>query len=509
MFYRNKNPYVYKTFRFIFLILGGLPSVLYGLFGLMALSWMNQKVFNMENGANLFNATLVLVLMCIPTMVRSILSQFEKVEKSLSLSGYAIGLSESQIIYKIIKKASNKQLVLIYLSSFAKVIGESAALMFILNSNSFINNFKNIKDFFNSSMPPLAVFINANFFAENGGVVSRSFMFALSFILLIIIAFVNGIIVIMLNTKFKKPKWLEKFKTWQEVKDFVLRKSKNYKVVNTLYSIKQWFWEILSLIFVSLFYIWFLSDLFYRVFNFLNLKLINSEVNNGNFRALLNTSYISLIAIILTFPFAFLVTIYFVEFSRNNKAKIFFENCVLVTTSIPTLLFGVFGAAIFLGTFQLALGGRSSNSLLAGALTIALILFAYSCSWIKDALKSVDENVRISAAALGLSESAILFKIKLPKIWPKLLNVVVLMIAKIFSETAPFILTSGLTNSKHFSLLLFGQTITTRMNAQLSLSSKYAIPTMYYCAMMSFVLITTLLSFSEFIIPKLGKKHKY
>lgn len=503
--YRNKNYKAYRTFKFMALILSALPSVLYGLFGLVPLTWMNKNIFNMENGTNLFNATMVLSLMCIPTMINSLLLQFEKVDLGLKLSGSAIGLSESKVIYKIIKKSLNKKIFLIYIGSFARVIGESAALMFILNSNNYSENFTSIKKFFNSSLRPLSVFINANFFAENGGDATRSYMFNLAFVLLIVITLINAAIIIIVNTKVKRPKWLDKFKTWQEIKDFMLKKDKNYRAINTLYTINKWFWEIVALTFVLIFYSWFAIDLFYRVLNYLALGKIDAETNTGNFRALFNTLYISLVAILVTFPFAFLVTIYFVEFTKNKKAKLVFDNFISVMTSMPALLFGVFGSAVFLGIFQLALGGKTSNSLLAGALAISVMLFAFSCRWIKEALEIVDQSVVTSAAALGLSESAILFKIKLPKIWPNLLNIIILMLAKIFSETTPFILTSGLSNSKHISLLLFGQTLTTRMNAQLSLPSAYSIPTMYYCAMMSFVTIVILLSLSEFVIPKLSK----
>ncbi|WP_235659529.1 ABC transporter permease subunit [Mycoplasmopsis caviae] len=503
--YRNKNYKVFRTLKFTFMFLSALPSVLYGLFGFIPLSWMNKHILHMENATNLFSATMVLTLMCIPTMISGIIGQFQKVDLGLYLSGSAIGLSESKVIYQLIKKSLNRKILLIYLGSFAKVIGESAALSYILNSNNYLDHFNGIKSFFNSALRPLSVFINVNFFAENGGEATRSYMFNLAFVLLIVISLINVLIILIINLKVKKPSLLSKFKSWQEVKDLLLKKQKNYKLINTLYTVKQWFWEIVALAFTLIFYSWFTIDLTYRTLNYLAQGKVDALTNKGNFRALFNTFYIALVTILITFPFAFFVTVYFVEFSKNKKAKMIFENAINIMSSMPALLYGVFGSLLFLEICQLALGGKASNSLLAGSLTMSIMLFAFSCKWIKDALESVDQVVVTSAAALGLSESAILFKIKLVKIWPALLNICILMLAKIFSETTLFILTSGLNNSKHISLLLFGQTLTTRMYAQLSLPSSYSIPTMYYCAMMSFVTIFILLSLSEFLIPKLSK----
>ena len=131
-----------------------------------------------------------------------------------------------------------------------------------------------------------------------------------------------------------------------------------------------------------------------------------------------------------------------------------------IFTSVPSILFGIFGFAIFLNTFGWAYGGKESNSMLAGMLTVSLYILPFAVRNIEQAFNSVDPNLREVASALGLSKNAIIFKLILPKIWPMIINTTILMIAKVASESSPFILTTGLRSSSHFSLLLFGQTLT-------------------------------------------------
>lgn len=506
--FRNKNEQRHKRIKFLLTILGGLPSVVFGFFAWIQLSKFSKLVLHTATGNNLFTAILMLFMMCTPTTTLVIVNRLDATNKELKDVGFSLGFNESQIIYKIYKVQIKKDIIRAYFIGFAKAIGETAALMFILNSQNYLNIYKgHFGQWLQSSLKPVTSLISTCFFAENGGEAQRSWLFGLGMLLFFLVVIINALV--MYATSKKSSNKIKKIDA-QSFKDKILAKNKNYKALNNAYHIYKLIGEYLCLIFYGIFTGWMILDLLIN-----GIKTFGYEQNTYSFtssdstlRALANTLYIGLWSVIIIIPLSLIIVIYVNEFCTNGKLKKSFWSMIDIFTSVPSILFGIFGFAIFLNTFGWAYGGKESNSMLAGMLTVSLYILPFAVRNIGQAFNSVDPNLREVASALGLSKNAIIFKLILPKIWPMIINTTILMIAKVASESSPFILTTGLRSSSHFSLLLFGQTLTTRMVAQLASPAINSTNVMYECSMVSTSLIIVLFSISNYLMPKLQERTK-
>ncbi|VEU78310.1 ABC transporter permease subunit [Mycoplasmopsis columbinasalis] len=498
---RVQNQKFYLRTKFFLRIFSGLPSVIFGLFALMVISKWIKSAFGLSSGTNLLNAILMLAIMCFPTITNAILVALENISWDLKFAGKALGLNNSQISYKIVKKAIRADIWRAYLLGFAKAIGESVALLFILKSQNYLTFYqKGFAATLTSSLKTVGALLPTNFFAENGGDELRSLMFALGLILFIIITIVNLSFNAIITSRRKiklefANKAILKLQT----------KIKNRKVINRVYHWYHLLSELVAVILVAICSLWIVGDV---LINGLKYSLANSNTIVGNagdstLRALANTIVISLLVLIFAMPVAFFVVVYVSEYLTSTKIKNAFYSFIDAFASMPSILFGLFGYTVFISLFGFSAGGKTSHSLWAGICTIGIFILPFAIKNIQTAFASIDKDLKLSAQALGLSKAKIIYKIILPKIWPSLVNGWVLMTARIASESAPFLLTTGMNNSPSFCLTYFGQTITTRMVVQLNSTAANAVAIMYECAFISLLFFSFLFYVSTYITPKL------
>jgi len=105
--------------------------------------------------------------------------------------------------------------------------------------------------------------------------------------------------------------------------------------------------------------------------------------------------------------------------------------------AVPSIVFGLFGSALF--CLYLGMG----FSILSGGLTLACMVLPIFIRTAEEGFRSVPDEYRRGAAALGVSRTAILFKLLLPSAIPALVAGFVLGIGRAMAETAALIFTSG------------------------------------------------------------------
>lgn len=163
----------------------------------------------------------------------------------------------------------------------------------------------------------------------------------------------------------------------------------------------------------------------------------NSE-NVSMFPAVINTVSMILLALLFSVPFGVGAAIYLVEYAKKGNQLVDLIRLTADTlTGIPSIVYGLFGMLFFV----IALGW--SYSLLAGAMTLAIMVLPTIMRTTEEALRCVPDSYREGSFGLGAGKLRTIFKIVLPAAMPGILSGVILSIGRIVGETAALIYTAG------------------------------------------------------------------
>lgn len=124
-----------------------------------------------------------------------------------------------------------------------------------------------------------------------------------------------------------------------------------------------------------------------------------------------------------------------------------------VLAGVPSIVFGLFGNAFF--CIVLGLG----FSILSGGLTLACMVLPLLIRTSEEGIRSVPQEIRLAAAALGLTRARALFAVILPAAVPALLAGLVLSVGRALAETAALIFTSGYVDRRPESLFDSGRSL--------------------------------------------------
>lgn len=210
---------------------------------------------------------------------------------------------------------------------------------------------------------------------------------------------------------------------------------------------------------VSALFLWIVFDLIRGGSALLSWKFL-SELPQEAGRAggissiLVSTLLVLLIALLTSLPIAWTTAVWLAEFvSPVSTFGRWVRYSLQVLAAVPSIVFGLFGYALF--SIYLGMG----FSILSGGLTLACMLLPILVSTAEAGLRAVPESYRLSAAALGMSRAAILFHLLLPLAAPAWAAGLLLGIGRAAAETAALLFTSGYVDRMPESLLDSGRVL--------------------------------------------------
>jgi len=153
----------------------------------------------------------------------------------------------------------------------------------------------------------------------------------------------------------------------------------------------------------------------------------------------LGTIYLTLGAMLLAVPFGIIAAIYFQEYAREGRVVFFLRSCVSTLAGVPSIVFGLFGLAFFINTLHVSHG----KSVLAGALTLALLILPTVIRASEEAIRSVPRTFKEAAMALGAGRWRTILTVILPAALPGILTGTVISMGRAAGETAPIIFTAA------------------------------------------------------------------
>ena len=220
--------------------------------------------------------------------------------------------------------------------------------------------------------------------------------------------------------------------------------------------------------------------------------------NQSVIPALINTVIMTAVSLLVAVPVGIFSAIFLVEYSGKGNR---FVDLVRMTTEtlqgIPSIIYGLFGMLFFVYRMKL------DYSILAGALTLAIMILPLIMRTTEEALKSVPDLYREGSFGLGAGKLRTVFRIVLPSAAPGILAGIILAIGRIVGETAALIYTAGTMPKVPESILGSGRTLAIHMYL-LSNEGLY-LPQAYATAVVLLVLVVGINAFSNFIARKLTK----
>ncbi len=155
----------------------------------------------------------------------------------------------------------------------------------------------------------------------------------------------------------------------------------------------------------------------------------------GIYPAIIGTLYLIAGSMIFAFPIGVLSGIYINEYAKDGFIKRFIKLMTNNLAGIPSIVFGLFGMALFVNKMKFG------DSILAGSLTLGLLALPVVIRVTEEALKAVDNSFRQGSYALGGTKLQTIGRVVLPIALPNIMTGLILSIGRVAGETAPILFT--------------------------------------------------------------------
>lgn len=158
--------------------------------------------------------------------------------------------------------------------------------------------------------------------------------------------------------------------------------------------------------------------------------------------SIITTLYLILLTLAVALPIGVLSAIYFNEFAKKTKLTKVLRNFVETLTGVPSIIYGLLGISVFV-PLTMRFTPASGSNLIAGALTLGVILLPTIIRTTEESLKTVSDDHRFASLALGANKTQTTFKVVLPQALPGILTATFLGIGRIIGESAALIFVLG------------------------------------------------------------------
>lgn len=163
-------------------LLSGIPSVVYGLLGMIIIVPIVREVFHLPDGANLFSAIIVLAIMILPSVISVSETAIRAVPKEYEEASLALGATKTETVFKVIVPAAKSGILTSVVLGIGRAIGEAMAVMMVAG------NVANMPNLF-TSVRFLTTAVASEMSYSSG--LQRQALFSIALILFVFIMAIN------------------------------------------------------------------------------------------------------------------------------------------------------------------------------------------------------------------------------------------------------------------------------------------------------------------------------
>ncbi len=181
---------------------------------------------------------------------------------------------------------------------------------------------------------------------------------------------------------------------------------------------------------------------------FLTDESFDSHFFGGIWPEILGTFYLTIGAMLFAIPMGLIAAIYLTEYARETRLVGMLRTFISTLAGVPSIVFGLFGLAFFINTLHVS----SSKSVLAGSMTLALMVLPTVIRASEEAIRAVPDTYKEAALSLGSGRWHTVRTIILPAALPGVLTGIVISMGRAAGETAPIIFTAAVSVGKPLAL---------------------------------------------------------
>lgn len=115
-------------------ILAGIPSIIYGFFGMIIIVKNIEKIFKVSAGESILAGSIILSIMILPYFVSNLIETIELIKKKYQRDSDALGISKEYFIRKVVLKKLHFSILTGFMISFSRAIGETMAVMMVIGN---------------------------------------------------------------------------------------------------------------------------------------------------------------------------------------------------------------------------------------------------------------------------------------------------------------------------------------------------------------------------------------
>lgn len=191
--------------------------------------------------------------------------------------------------------------------------------------------------------------------------------------------------------------------------------------------------------------------------NFLTTAPSGIKMEGGVFPMIISSFYLTVLTLLVAIPLGVGGGMYLAEYAGKSRFVEILRYAVELLSSVPSIVFGLFGLALFVEFLNLR------YSMLSGALTLTLMVLPLLLRISEESFRAVPDVYREASFAIGASKEQTMFRVILPTALPGVLTGAILAAGRAFGETAAILYTAGMAPQSPILPLEGGRTLSVHL----------------------------------------------
>ena len=445
-------PRLRRILSAVISLLAGIPSVVYGFFGIVFLLPLLSRIAP-NNGSGLLATALILGIMILPTVVSLSKVSMEAVPRAYYEGSVAMGATHSETVFRIMIPTARSGITASLVLGVGRALGETMAVVMVAG---------------NAPTYPDGLFgsfrvLTANIVMEMGyaGEVQEGALVATGVVLLLFVLLVNlifgavsGRAVRAAVSHRRNPRRRmsrggsrPRRRLWEGLSLRLHRLGDGLRALShrlRLVRLGQGM-AVAAGVLTGAALLLVVGFIFAKGLPYLwqNPSLIWGKYEFGSHRitilpAIVTTLWAVALSLIIAVPVGVMTAIFLNEYAKKEALPVrIIRTAIDILAGVPSIVYGLFGMIAFVPLF----GG--SSSILAGSLTVSMMLLPTVVRSTEESLRAVSDALREGSLALGAGRLRTILRVVLPSALPGILSAVMLSMGRVISESAPFLYTMG------------------------------------------------------------------